>query len=287
MQQICAVSGKIFEITKSDEEFYKKMGIPPPKLCPEERQRRRLVWQNMHHLYRRTCDATGKKIISNYAKNSNIKVFENSFWWSDNFDAKEFGKDFNFTRPFFEQFSELIQKVPHPNLNTDYLFDENSDFCNFAGIQKNCYLVFHATSNEDCLFGTGIKKCRNVSDCFNAFESELLYECTDCIKCYDVKFSQNCQNCSESWFLANCVGCNYCFGCTNLRQKEYHLFNKKVGKSEFEAFIKNFGSGKYSRIQAETLKFIKFLGVQIHPHFHGRHNENVLGDHILNSKKLP
>jgi len=34
------------------------MGVPVPTLCPEERQRRRLAWQNMSSLYHRECDAT-------------------------------------------------------------------------------------------------------------------------------------------------------------------------------------------------------------------------------------
>ncbi|NCQ82485.1 hypothetical protein GW750_06910 [bacterium] len=36
----------------------KTFDIPLPKLCPEERQRRRLMFKNERKLYRRTCDAT-------------------------------------------------------------------------------------------------------------------------------------------------------------------------------------------------------------------------------------
>jgi hypothetical protein len=49
---------KEFEITDSDLEFYKKMGVSEPTLCPEEREKRRLAWQNMGSLYHRKCDAT-------------------------------------------------------------------------------------------------------------------------------------------------------------------------------------------------------------------------------------
>jgi hypothetical protein len=63
----CAVSGKEFPIYQSDIDFYAKISptfngkrypIPTPTLCPEERQRRRLMFRNERKLYKRTCDAT-------------------------------------------------------------------------------------------------------------------------------------------------------------------------------------------------------------------------------------
>jgi hypothetical protein len=75
----CAVSGAEFPIYKSDLEFYDKVSpvingvkykIPTPKLCPEERERRRMSWRNERSLYRSTCDATGRQIISMYPDNS-------------------------------------------------------------------------------------------------------------------------------------------------------------------------------------------------------------------------
>lgn len=73
--KICPVSGKEFSITQGDLDFYnkisptfagKKFQIPTPTLCPEERQRRRLAFRNERNFYRRTCDASGKQIISMY-----------------------------------------------------------------------------------------------------------------------------------------------------------------------------------------------------------------------------
>ena len=63
----CAISGQEFPIYKSDRDFYDKISpvfdgkrfqIPTPTLCPEERQRRRLLFRNERKLYKRKCDAT-------------------------------------------------------------------------------------------------------------------------------------------------------------------------------------------------------------------------------------
>jgi hypothetical protein len=77
-RKVCKISGAEFPIYKSDMEFYDKISpvfngvkysIPTPTLCPEERQRRRLVWRNQRKLYKRKCDASGKDVISTYSPN--------------------------------------------------------------------------------------------------------------------------------------------------------------------------------------------------------------------------
>ena len=110
--KICRVSGKPFVIDEADQAFYEKVGVPLPTLCPEERRRRRFAHRNERNLYHRKCDLSGKSIISNFAPNSGFTVYENSEWWSDKWDAKSYGRDFDFSRPFFDQFDELSKQVP-------------------------------------------------------------------------------------------------------------------------------------------------------------------------------
>ena len=57
--KVCAVSGAEFEVTDGDREYYAKVGVPEPTLCPEERARRRMAFANQRNLFGRKCDATG------------------------------------------------------------------------------------------------------------------------------------------------------------------------------------------------------------------------------------
>ncbi len=100
----CDVS---FEITDKDLEFYDKISpifngekysIPTPKLCPDCRQQRRLSFRNERKLYKRKCDATGKNIVSIYSPGKPYKVYNSDFWWSDSWDAMDYGKDFDFNK---------------------------------------------------------------------------------------------------------------------------------------------------------------------------------------------
>ena len=113
----CINCSKTFNIELDDQAFYDKVNVPAPMLCPDCRMQRRLAWRNERFLYQRTCDSCHKPIVSIYAPNSTItKVYCGNCWWSDTWDALDYGRDFDFNRPFFEQFAELMHEVPHVNL---------------------------------------------------------------------------------------------------------------------------------------------------------------------------
>lgn len=68
--QICRKTGKTFQISQVEQEYYNKLGVPAPTLSPEERQHRRLAWRNERCLYNATSAKSGKPIISMYHPSS-------------------------------------------------------------------------------------------------------------------------------------------------------------------------------------------------------------------------
>jgi len=81
-------------------------------------------------LYKRTCDATGKPIISMYSPDKKDVVYEYSYWWSDKWDALDYGQDFDFSKNFFEQFGGLMKEVPKAHIEISP--SENSEYTNQA-----------------------------------------------------------------------------------------------------------------------------------------------------------
>ncbi len=124
-----------FVIDASDFDFYEKIKVPPPTLCPECRQQRRYAWRNERVLYRRTCDLCGKSIISIYSPNKLYKVYCPSCWWSDKWDGLDYGRDFNFSRKFFDQWYELQLQVPRIALLTKN--SVRSEYTNHADNNKD------------------------------------------------------------------------------------------------------------------------------------------------------
>ena len=101
-------------------------------------------------MYKRECDATGKSIISIYSPDKVQKVYSQDIWWSDSLDAMDYGRDFDFSRSFFEQYKELYQEVPSMHLYVDA--NENSDYVNWTGWAKNLYMCFSSDHSQDSFY---------------------------------------------------------------------------------------------------------------------------------------
>jgi len=239
------------------------------------------AYRNENSYHSRSCDKCDKKIISIFPADSPQTVYCQECWWSDDFDPLTYGQDFDFERPFFEQYAELMRKVPMVAMVVGD--SENSDYTNYAMWNKNCYMVSSSDYNQDCLYSTYIFRSSDCADCTFSSDCELCYEGVDVKKCYRTAFLQECSNCSDTFFSYGCKGCQNCIGCVNLRNKNYHLFNKPCSKEEFEeAKVGIFASYKSAmKFREEFRKFRlgfphKFASIDS--------SENSTGDHLTGCK---
>lgn len=145
----CAKCATIFAIADRDIAFYEKISpvfsgkkymIPPPTLCPDCRQQRRLSFRNERKLYKRKCDATGKEIVSIYSPDKPYTIYDQEYWWSDAWDPMSYGREFDFERSTMEQYRELFKKIPHLGILS--FATENAEYNNHVGFLKNCYYTF-------------------------------------------------------------------------------------------------------------------------------------------------
>jgi len=104
LQRTCRVTGKPFVVSEWEQEFLKKFDAPLPNLCPEERHRRRLAHRNERRIYKDICELTGKPMISIFSPENGFKAYSQEAWWSDGWDGRDYGREFDFSRPFFYQF---------------------------------------------------------------------------------------------------------------------------------------------------------------------------------------
>ena len=137
-------------------------------------------------------------MISLYPKGMPFKVFHSDYWWSDKWDPLEFGQEYDFNKPFFAQWEELMNRVPRRNM--DLVNCQNSQYCNYCGDDKNCYLDIAGEANEDCYYNLFTKYSKNCADCTFAYHSELCYECIQVYNCYNVRYAMYMDGCSESAF---------------------------------------------------------------------------------------
>ena len=291
MTPSCKSCGQTFEITKDDLKFLdaispvfngEKEQIPPPSLCATCRKQRRLAWRNERTLYHRKCDLTGKQIISVFSQDKPNTVFRQQEWWTDRWDTFSYGRDMDFSKPFFEQLNALLMAVPHMNVIGEA--NENCDYCNLIANCNDCYLVFESSNNEDCLYGYWLQKCNDCCDVSYSHESRFCFEVDNCYNCHGLLWSRNCTNCHDSAFLYDCIGCKNCLFSMNLRQKEYVIFNEQYSKEEYEEKAAEFRRGSHASVNQMKRAFDDFLLKHPHRATQFVNAENCTGDYVQNSK---
>jgi len=242
----CENCRKNFKIFAEDFVFYEKIGVPAPTFCPICSMQRRMTWRNERSLYKRK-DAYGKDIISVFAPEKSRVVYDQKMWWSDSWNPLDYGADYDFSRPFFDQFRDLMSRVP-----AVALFNKNavgSDYCNHSEDSKNCYLAHASIWNENILYAKGAIKCKDSVDLFFADKCERCFQLINCEGSYDISYSAHATSCNNSAFLYDCHGCSNCFGCINLRNKSYYIFNEPYTKDEYGKKIKEFNLGSEYSLQ--------------------------------------
>lgn len=280
----CIQCGSQFEYFPGEKEAYTKFDAPLSANCHECRQRRRMAFRNERKLYYNKSALSGKKIIALYPGKSLFKIIDQDEWWNDANDSTIYGQDFNFNRPFFEQFKELQLKVPR--WSRIGLNCENSEFTNNCADMKNSYLSFSSHNSEDLLYCMRVYRSICCIDCINVSESQYCSQCADCKKSYNLHFSQFTENCSDSYFLFNCRGCRNCILCANLRNKKYTILNKQYSKEEYEIQKKNFVKELFSNKEGLIKKFEELKRQIPHENAYLINCENVIGDFTNDSKNV-
>ncbi len=237
-RKTCRLSWTQFPIYQSDLDFYKKISptfnwvtynIPTPTLCPEERQRRRLMFRNERNLYKRKCDATGEPIISIYSPNKLFNVFEQRYWYSDNRNSLTNKTQNNV---FKKNILDLIWNIPF--INSYIVNSQNSDYACYVVDSINIYLSQRIWNSSNIYYTySAIENSDNCFDCM------YLRSSSNCYECLDSKNLSNCTYCEESDNLDNCHhcfkchNCIYCYWCSWLQNKQYYINNKSYTKEEY------------------------------------------------------
>jgi hypothetical protein len=287
--KICTVCKNQFEIMADDFGFYEKMGVPVPNLCPECRFKRRALFRNEITLYSRKCDLCSQSIVSMYNPKSPYTIYCEKCYESDAWDPYSFGQEYDSNKSFFEQLGELLKRVPKKSTmistSSNLGPNVNSQYTNFAGGNKDCYLIFNGGGNENVMYSRGVSFSRDTLDAYFGVNLEKCYEVVNVDQSSGVMFSQNVVGSMDSTFLLGASGCQHCFGCVNLRHKTYHFFNEPFSKEEYEKKVHEI-KGSYRKM-LETQKRFEEFSLK----FPRRENNNLktmgsTGDYLFESKNL-
>lgn len=133
------------------------------------------------------------------------------------------------------------------------------------------------------MYTRGVVQARDCYDVYYGVNLESCYQSINLRDCYDVSYSKDSSNCRSCSFVQNCIGCADCFGCVNLSNKQYHIFNIGYSKQEYEERIQKL------HLSIENIGFIegkvqKFYSGKIIRSTQNIGAQNCFGDCVFDSK---
>lgn len=277
-----------FKIEEGDIEFLKLLRAPAPNFCPTCRRIRRLTNMGWSQLFKRDCDAPmhGESMISIFSKECPFPVYDYKYFIEDEFDPFSFGVDYKKSSSGMEQLLNFRKKFPMPSFLNRDPSSINSEYSNGGRDLKNGYYVMACYHVEDAWYSLMINKSRNVMDSYTILDSEFVYDSVNSDHLYKSSFIYFSSNCTDSNFLFDCRNCMNCFGCVNLRNSKYCIYNEQKTEEEYKIFINSITPFSRAIIKESSEKFWRLVkslptnGTRIIA------SDNVSGAKINNSKNL-
>jgi hypothetical protein len=285
MKKVCKQCSSNFEFGAEDKKICDRFEIPAPDFCVECRHQRRLAFRNEWNLFKRNCDCCGRGVVTVYHPDSDLVVYCPECFWSDKWNPTDYGRDFDFSRSFFEQYKELQKVVPL--LSNVVHNSDNSEFNAFVVDSRNAYRSTRVGDSEDVFYAYLVLHSERCVDCYNVSHSQDMYECIDCFTSNHCYYSQLCRTSSELRFCYDMIGCHDCFGCVGLRNVRYHFFNKKYSKEEYFKKLEQYSFSSQKNLREVYAKFYDdFVIKQPIRHAVIVSSERVRGNYILESKDV-
>lgn len=136
-----------------------------------------------------------------------------------------------------EQVLKMLEdfKKRFPLSQTVGVDNENTTYGNYIHYNKNCYLCFDASYDEDCGYLYDSFDCKTSYDLtYVSINAQLSYEAVDSIALFNCSYVRHGSNCQGSWYLFNCFNVKDSIGCVGLNNKQYCILNRQFTKEEYE-----------------------------------------------------
>lgn len=258
--RVCADCKKEFKIEAEDIVFYKMFRVPPPRHCPNCRQRQRLSFANYSNIYKRKCDVPGhtEMMISPIAPVMPWITYDRETYYGYSWDPMSYSRSIEIKISFFEQFLNLLKIIPQPGIRRG----ENSINCDFSFYgkdMKDCYYVFGGRKSEDIMFSSSVTRSKHAVDSYSIYDVDTVFNNIGTNRSYKTNYAYFSSNCIDCDFIFDCRNCQNCFGCVNLRNKNYCWFNEQLTKEEYQTKRASIDLGSIKITEEYKKKFFNFL----------------------------
>ena len=219
-----------------------------------------------------------------YPAEAIFPVYCRECWYSDKWDAIEYGLDYDFSKNFFEQLKTLSALVPRMAIWQRNVV--NSEYSNMTGESKNVYLSASVVANcENIFYSKAIDSSFNIVDSYNIKNSDNCYKNIDGERNYNSKYLVFSRDCIDSSFLYDCSNCKNCFMSANLQNKDYHIRNKPLTKEKYFEELKKINFGSRKEMDFLRREFEELQKQAIHKYANNIKCIDSTGNNLTNTKK--
>jgi hypothetical protein len=288
----CSITGRNFVVTEAEQEHIALLNrllpllgntLPLPDIHPLEALRRLAAWVNFLHLVHGRSAFSGKPQLTRYHPQLGTRICTPEEFWGEAVDNLEFGRPFDFSRPFFDQWLELYRVcyiLPLIQVNC-----EGSEYVNGATNLKDCYLCFNTVESQDCLYCFNHFNGSDNIECVGAGRSQYCYGCVTIENCYECQHCQDCVNSSQCFGCTDLIGCHECYGCVGLRNARCHIYNQPAAPEQYRLWLQQRGLGDYERRREALDECRSFIRGEGHVINRLINVEECSGDYLRNSHR--
>ena len=171
-----------------------------------------------------------------------------------------------------EQAEKIWLSIPHKD---KHIVKSIDSIGNAIVESKKCVNCWQVEKNEDCKHQYFCAYLKDVYDASAFGWGELCYECASSAGYYDSKFvtygfaGGDGVHSSSVEYVYSAPSCRNCFGCANIKNKEYYILNKQYTKEEYEELLpkikKHMSDMPYVDKKGRVYKYGEFFPIELSP----------------------
>jgi len=181
---------------------------------------------------------------------------------------------------FFQTLKQLIESAPFvPTHQVNCEMSEYADHIYYSRYLKFC---FDCLKCESSIYLYDSVSAAKSVDCDYIGESELCYQSVDAFKCFNCDFIEDSSNLTDCSYCVKCANSHDMFGCVNMRNKAFCIFNRQLSESEYREKVKIYKTWPWEKVLSVVSQIKSTMPVT---QTHEDNNENSsFGDYVYFSK---
>jgi hypothetical protein len=173
-----------------------------------------------------------------------------------------------------EKARKIWLSVPHRDTFIVKSVNSWGNFINHSKNAKNCWFGENIEDSKHLYIAVSLK---DSYDCSYYGWGELCYEIAHSVGLYNSKFSlfiiggatAEKIGSSDLEYCYATISCHHCFGCANLKHKEYCILNKQYTKEEYEKLVpkirQHMNEMPYIDKKGKVYKYGEFFPIELSP----------------------